>query len=315
MKVHRIELPTPLPVGPVNAYLIDGDPLTLVDVGPKTSDVQAMLESAVGSAGYRIEDIRRVILTHGHVDHFGNAMWVVERSGAQIFANPADGPKFAGERWVAENLGKHFTLAGMPPTFLNAFIDRMRAIRALVDPITTFQPLQDGDSVAVGSESLRVLHCPGHSIGHICLFHQEGTLIAGDLLLEGISPNPIVEFSQDGRRIPTLPQYLHSLRRVLLLNCELAYPGHGGPMTNPGARIRELINLHDQRKEEIFGRLGFESKTLFALAQELYQNLDEINMMLAVSEVVGHLDLLLEESRVTATRRGPAIFFRARSAR
>ncbi|MGH2398815.1 MAG: hypothetical protein ACRDF6_03140, partial [bacterium] len=73
--------------------------------------------------------------------------------------------------------------------------------------------------------------------------------------------------------------------------------------------------LHEQRKEEILGRLGPEAKTLFDLAQELYQNLDEINMMLAVSEVVGHLDLLLEENRVTATRRGPTLTFRARSPR
>jgi len=133
MKVHRIELPTPFPVGPVNAYLIEGDPLTLVDAGPKTPEVQAALEAGIGATGRRIEDIRRVILTHGHVDHFGNAMWVTGRSGAELFAHPADGPKFAGERWVAENLGKHFTLAGMPPTFLDAFIDRMRAIRALVE--------------------------------------------------------------------------------------------------------------------------------------------------------------------------------------
>lgn len=315
MKVHRIELPTPFPVGPVNAYLIEGEPLTLVDAGPKTPEVQAALEAGVGAAGHRIEDIRRLILTHGHVDHFGNAVWVRERSGAELFAHPADRPKFAGERWVVEHLGKHFTLAGMPPTFLDAFTQRMRAIRALVDPITAYHPLQDGDSVAIGAESLRVLHCPGHSLGHICLFHQEGALIAGDLLLEGISPNPIVEFSQDGKRIPTLPQYLQSLRRVLLLNCELAYPGHGGPMMNPGARIRELISLHEQRKEEILRRLGPAPRTLFALAQELYQNLDEINMMLAVSEVVGHIDLLMEENRVVATRRGPTLMFRAKSPR
>lgn len=316
MNVHRIELPTPFPVGPVNAYLLEGDPLTLVDAGPKTPEVQAALEAGISAAGHRIEDIRRLVLTHGHVDHFGNAQWVVERSGAQLFAHPADGPKFAGERWVVEHIGRHFVLAGMPPTFLDAFIARMRAIRNLVDPIREFRPLQDGDSVAMGADdSVRVLHCPGHSLGHLCLFHQEGTLIAGDLLLEGISPNPIVEFSPDGKRIPTLPQYLQSLRRVLLLNCEQAFPGHGTPITNPGARIRELIALHEQRKEEILRRLGSESKTLFTLAQELYQNLDEINMMLAVSEVVGHLDLLIEENRVSTARRGQALTFRARSSR
>jgi len=312
MQLHRIELPTPFPVGPVNAYLLPGDPLTLVDTGPKTPQAQAALEAGVAAAGHRLEEIRRVILTHGHSDHFGNAGWVRERSGAEIYGHPADRPKFAGERWVIEHLRAHFALAGLPPTFLDAFTERMRALRHLFDPVTDLHPLQDGDTVPAGADRLRVLHCPGHSLGHICLFHQDGVLLAGDLLLAAVSPNPIVEFAPDGTRIPTLPQYLHSLRRVLLLNCERAYPGHGAPLANPSARIRELIGHHEQRKEEIHRRLGRGPRTLVALAQELYQNLDEINLMLALSEVVGHLDLLVEEKRVTVTRRGSTLVFRAR---
>ena len=312
MRAHRIELPTPFAVGPVNAYLLEGEPLTLVDTGPKTPDAQTALEDGLARAGASLADIRRIILTHGHSDHFGNAMWVREHSGAQIFAHSADGPKFAGDRWVIEHLHRHFILAGLPETFLVSFRERMRAMRHLFDPITEFHPLQDGDTVAMDDDRLRVLHCPGHSLGHICLFHLDGVLIAGDLLLAGVSPNPVVEFTQEGRRIATLPQYLHSLRRVLLLNCEVAHPGHGGTMGNPGARIRELIGHHEQRKEEIYRHLGREPKTLVALAQELYQDLDEINMMLALSEVIGHLDLLAEEKRVSAAGRGSAVVFRAK---
>lgn len=312
MRVHRIELPTPLPVGPVNAYLLEGEPLTLVDAGPKTPEAQAALLDGLALAGHRVEDVRRLILTHGHVDHFGNATWVQERSGAEIAAHPADRPKFAGERWVAEHLRTHFTRAGLPDSFLETFTERMRALRHLFDPVPEFRPLQDGDSVALDGDALRVLHCPGHSLGHICLFHQQGTLIAGDLLLEEISPNPIVEFGKDGRRIPTLPQYLQSLRRVLLLNCELAYPGHGGAIANPNARVRELISHHEERKEAIHRSLGRRPKTLLALTRELYQNLDEINLMLALSEVVGHLDLLLEEKRASTARRGSTVLYRAK---
>lgn len=315
MQVHRIELPTPFPVGPVNAYLLEGDPLTLVDAGPKTPEAQAALLDGIARAGHRVEDVRRLILTHGHSDHFGNAMWVRERSGAELFAHPADRPKFAGERWVVDHLRAHFRLAGLPDSFLEIVTERLRALRHLFDPVPEFQPLQDGDSVALDGEQLRVLHCPGHSLGHICLFHQSGVLIAGDLLLEEISPNPLVEFTKDGRRIPTLPQYLHSLRRVLVLNCERAYPGHGSAMTNPNARIRELVSHHEERKEAIHGHLGRQPKTLLALTREIYQNLDEINLMLALSEVVGHLDLLLEDNRASATRRGSTMVYRVKSPR
>lgn len=312
MQVHRIELPTPFPVGPVNAYLLEGSPLTLVDTGPKTEAAQEALAAGIEQAGHRIEDIRRVVLTHGHSDHFGNAQWVAGRSGAQVFAHPLDRPKFAGERWVIDHLRTHFLAAGLPESFLQTFTERMRAMRHLFDAIPEFQALNDGDGLDLDGSRLRILHCPGHSLGHICLYHEDGILVAGDLLLEEISPNPIVEFDQRGDRIPTLPQYLHSLRRVLLLNCDVAHPGHGGPIANPSARIRELITHHEQRKETIHGRLGRQGKTLLQLSQELYQNLDELNLMLALSEVIGHLDLLMEEKRAAVTRRGRTLLFRAK---
>lgn len=312
MQVHRIEVPTPFPVGPVNTFLLAGDPLTLVDAGPKTPDTQAALERGISAAGYRVEDIRRIILTHGHTDHFGNAGWVRQRSQAEIFGHESDKPKFTGQRWFVDHIKTFFAQAGLPDAFLPTFVERLRSIRALFDPLSHVTWLADGATISVDGEPLRVLHCPGHSIGHICLYHQDGILLAGDLLLEEVSPNPIVEFTRDGKRIATLPQYLQSLRRVLLLNCAVAYPGHGPPMHNPGARIRELIAHHEQRKEEIAARIGTKPKTLAALCQEIYQKLDEMNLMLALSEVVGHLDLLIEEKRVTVTRRKGLLLYKAK---
>lgn len=312
MKLHRIEIPTSFPVGPVNAYLLAEDPLTLVDTGPKSPECQAALDAGVAAAGHRLDEIRRIIITHGHTDHFGNAAWVQQRSGAEVFAHDADGHKLAGERWYVDQLKTFFTEAGLPESFLQDFTQMLQGYRRFFDPLPAFTRLRDGDTVPLGGQRLRVLHCPGHSQGHICLYHDDGILIAGDLLLEEVSPNPIVEFAPDGRRVPTLPQYLHSLRRVLLLTCDVAYPGHGAPITNPGARIRELIAHHEQRKESIRERVGTTPKTLLALVHELYPNLDQINVMLGLSEVIGHLDLLVEEKRVTVSRRRGQMFYRGK---
>lgn len=312
MQVHRIELPTPFPVGPVNAYLLTGAPLTLVDAGPKTPEAQAALDAGIAASGCRVEDVRRIILTHGHTDHFGNAAAVQARSGAAIYGHPADAAKFAGGRWIVEHIKPFFSQAGLPDAFLEAFTDRLRGFRYLFDPLVKVGALNDGDTVGLDGDRLRVLYCPGHSIGHICLYHEDGSLIAGDLLLEEVSPNPVVEFGPTGERIPTLPQYLHSLRRVLLLNCDIAYPGHGEPITNPSARARELMTHHEQRKEQIFERLGKTPKTLLALCQEIYRNLDEVNVMLALSEVIGHLDLLIEEKRVAVSRRKGQLYYRTK---
>lgn len=309
MHVHRIEIPTPFPVGPVNAYLLDGDPLTLVDAGPKGPASQDSIVSALAAAGHGIADLRRIVITHGHTDHFGHAESLRQQSGADVFAHETERPKLAGDRWVADHLVKFFREAGMPESFFAAFTQMVNAYRAFFDPLSTFSPLADGDTLTLGNERLRVLHTPGHSQGHLCLYHDDGILIAGDLLLEEVSPNPIVEFSPDGRRQTTLPHYLHSLRRVLLLNCDLAYPGHGDPITNPSSRIRELIAHHEQRKEEIATRLGKAPKSLVDLTQDLYQGLDDLNLMLALSEVIGHLDLLAEEKRVaSSTKRGVLMY-------
>lgn len=312
MQIQRIEIPTPLPVGPVNAYFLPGDPPTLIDTGPKTEETRAALEAGLGAAGFRVDEIRRIILTHGHTDHFGSAASIQEQSGAEVFGHDADRPKFNGERWLVGHLGKFFTEAGLPSAFLQSFLDTLRGYRELFDPLPHITALQDGDQVSMGNGRLRVLHCPGHSQGHVCLYHEDGALIAGDLILETISPNPVVEFSVEGKRIPTLPQYLQSLRRVLLLNCEVAYPGHGAPIANPGGRIRELIAHHDQRKEQVRALLGPTAKTLHELTQEFYHELDHINTMLALSEIVGHLDLLIEEKRASVQRRGRTLLYKAK---
>lgn len=309
MQLHRIELPTPFPVGPVNTYLLLGDPLTLVDTGPKTDEARSALEAGLAAAGVRLTDIRRLIITHGHTDHFGLAEAVRQASGAEVLAHQSDWPKLTGKRWVATHLKRFFTQAGLPQTFLRTFSQAVDAYRRYFDPLGAMSPLHDGDSLVIDGTQWRVLHCPGHSLGHICLYQDEGILLAGDLLLSEVSPNPIVEFTPKGQRIPTLPQYLQSLRRILLLNCALAHPGHGGPIASPSARIRELIAHHDQRKEDIRARLG-KPKTLLAICQEIYQDLDQLNTLLALSEVVGHLDLLIEEHRVKVSRSGTRLLYR-----
>ncbi len=84
--IHRLAIPTPFRVGPVNCYLIEDDPLTLVDVGPNSAESLVALEAALAEHGRRIEDLDRVVITHQHTDHLGLVGIVADRSGAEVCA-------------------------------------------------------------------------------------------------------------------------------------------------------------------------------------------------------------------------------------
>ncbi len=302
MRIIPLLLPTPYPVGPVNAYLLPGPPVTLVDCGPKTDEARAALEGGLAAAGARLGDIQRLIITHGHIDHFGLAATVVEASGAQICAHPAEVPKMTADRAFMEPLRALIAEAGFEPAIGDTVIDAMRTFRRQLDKITPTRLVNDGDRIEIEGGVLEVLHTPGHAQGHICL-RWDDALIAGDLLLEEISPNPIIEFDGEGRRLRTLPAYLRSLRRVAALAPAIAYPGHGDPITAPVARVREILDHHDARKNRLAGMLAGRSWTLRGLAEDWYPNIDLFNLFLVLSEIVGHLDLLEEEGRVITDRR------------
>lgn len=308
MRIVSLTLPTPFPVGPVNAYLLPGPPVTLVDCGPKTDEALAALEAGLRTAGTRLEAIERLVLTHGHLDHFGLAATVAAASGARIFAHAAEVPKLTGDRSFVGPARALIADAGFPPDVADRWLEVMRGYRRQLDRIAPTDLLGDGDRLALADGTLEVLHTPGHAQGHLCLWDGH-VLIAGDLLLEEISPNPLVEFDAAGRRLRTLPAYLRSLRRVAALNPSVAYPGHGDPLPAPAARALEIIRHHEARKEALAALLAGRRWTVRELIAAWFPTLDPRNLYLAISEVAGHLDLLDEEGRLAVERQGDVSYY------
>lgn len=311
MRIVPLWLPTPYPVGPVNVYMLPGPPLTLVDCGPKTPEARSALEDGLIRAGTRIEAVERIVLTHGHVDHFGLAATVARRSGAVVIAHEADVPKLAVDRWFLEPLRAWIAEAGFPPAVVEGLVADLRRYRQQLDPIRPTQVVRDGDRLLLADGALEVVHTPGHSQGHICLWDGD-RLISGDMLLDEISPNPLVEFDCEGRRVPTLPALVRSLRRAAALEPAVAYPGHGDPLLLPARRALEVIRHHARRKEDLAGRLTGPPQTLRALVEAWFPKLDQFNLVLGLSEVMGHLDLLANEGRLVVMRRGGVVYYRLR---
>ncbi len=303
--IERIGVPTPFTVGPVNAYLIRDDPVTLVDCGPLTPEAWDALLRGLRRAGVPPGRIERLVLTHPHHDHAGLARRVREASGCPVLAHPVDRERLldAPGAWeaIAGFLVEVCRRAGVPPGLREALEQTMEGLRQYTEPLDGVEPLGEGDVLEGAGGPWQVLHTPGHARGALCLWHpSSGTLVSGDTLIPHISSNAILEPGADRFREHTLPQYLAALGRIRALGSRRVLPGHGDPMGPPDALIDERLAFHRARCREILSRVegGAGPVKPWDIARELFRGADPGYVFLAVSEVVGHLDLLARQGLV-----------------
>lgn len=303
--IARIELPTPYAVGPVNVYVVRGRRSTLIDVGPNTDAGEAALLAGLQALDLAPTDIEQVIITHAHVDHHGGLQRFLQHNpDAKVAAHGAAAPYFGGRRERRLRFYERvLTEAGMPTPLVRASLDGLAQLAALEPDAAVDTWLQDGDLLTVGDGIWRVLHTPGHSGSQVCLYHEaSGTMFTADHVLPDVSPNAIIEPPpRDGVGRPrTLVQYMDALRRVAALPIQLALPGHGQPFVDVQALVRRRIHMHEERLQHILQRLRERPATVFELAQAMFAPGDGEQLILAVSEVQGHLDVL--EAREQAFR-------------
>lgn len=296
--IARLELPTPYPVGPVNAYVVFGRCLTLIDTGPNTDEGEAALLDGLQALGVAPEKVQQVVITHPHVDHHGGLdRFLRHNPRARVLAHMGAAPFFGGSpeprlgfyrQWLRE--------AGLPAPLIPAVLEGLRRLGELEPKAKPQRWLQDGDLIVMGDGTWRVLHTPGHSGSQICLYHESSrVMFTADHILPQVSSNAIVEPAPGpgAGRPRTLVQYLDALRRVAALPIELALPGHGPPFADVQALVHERLAMHAQRLEQLLGRLATGPATVFELARVLFPHADHgQQLVLALSEVQGHLDVL-----------------------
>ncbi|MGD8491402.1 MAG: MBL fold metallo-hydrolase [Anaerolineae bacterium] len=318
MTPYAITIPTPFPVGPVNVYLLPGPEPALIDTGPSTAKAWDALEAGLSTQGLAVAGIRQVVLTHAHPDHYGLAARVVAASGARVHAHALaastlTSPGARSDAWEAF-YGRVLAEAGVPPQVVDGMGQAFQAALPFRQPVALDVALQDGDRLSLGGKPWQVLHTPGHAQEHICLYQPDsGQLLSGDHLLRDISSNPILEPPLPGETVRprSLVQYLASLERIAALEVTTAWPGHGAPITHHRQLITQRLDLHRRRAERIATLLESGPQTAFQIATTLFPGQRGMNSFLAVSEVIGHLDLLVAEGRVRSRRSRVGIVFEA----
>lgn len=335
-QVHQITLPLPaqwLPHDHVHVYLIEADPLTLVDTGVRSEASQAVLEAALDGLGLACTDLERVIVTHAHRDHMG-LLETLRRGGADVecLAHEQDADRIedfvrdSGDRFDQETA--IFSEHGVPDELLGAMeSDRLSDLdraRDEAEDTRVDRRLRDGDRVEFKDFALQVRHSPGHTQGHILLEDlDEQILFTGDQVMAHAIPSTETfytsEYPSPGDRLGRRPRFKglsamrRSLRQLRGRSFKTLLPGYGGVIRRPDRAIRETLLFYEVRIQRIerglrhLAAMG-QGVTAFDLWKSLYpDNESESQRRAHLLTLIGALDCLEEDGDVFFERRDDGV--------
>ncbi|MEX0993752.1 MAG: MBL fold metallo-hydrolase [Solirubrobacterales bacterium] len=321
--INMLRIPTPFAVGRVNTYLIEDEPLTLVDSGPNSGRALDELQHQLAERGRSLADIELVVLTHQHIDHLGLVDIIVSHSGADVAAIDKlvrFAEHFAEDAQRDDDFAQAVMLRnGISEETVTALATVSQAFRAWGSKAHVTRPLHDGEKLTLRDRSFEVLYRPGHSPSDTIFWdEQRRILIAADHLIKHISSNPLISRPLDpdapndaAHRPQALVTYIESLRQTRELPAEIVLSGHGEPITDHRKLIDERLEFHAKRAEKIYRLIAEQPQTGHELAQGLFGDIAVTQAYLTLSEVLGHVDLLLNEGRVREAEQDGVVRFEA----
>jgi glyoxylase-like metal-dependent hydrolase (beta-lactamase superfamily II) len=320
--IFRVPLPIPFiqAGGPVNAYIIEEESgLLLFDPGLGTVRSQAALAEGLALTGHRFNEVNRIILSHGHIDHFGAAAWVLEQTGRTIpiYIHGADAGKVlqSGADWpvLLTRNGSYLSRLGLPLRLLEEMVANVGRDADLGTRLPDIRPLLSGDTFRCRHVTLEVHHMPGHTPGLCCLYEREHRLLfSADHLLEHVSPNPLIELGPRGEppSFKPLVSYFESLDRVRALEVDLVLPGHAAPFSGYLEVIDSLSAFYERRQAKLLQALKRGPLTVYEATRELFPPTSTFEFFLMISETLGNLELLEHKGEIKREMDGEFIRFR-----
>lgn len=313
-----LRLQLPFRLNHVNLWLIKDDAgWAVIDTGLGNEATQGIWgQIIVNQLG---APLTRVIVTHYHPDHMGNAGWLTRTYGVPFHAPLTEWSygKMLSLMPGADyqpTISAYYARFGLSEPEVKAMEDYGNHYARHVSPLPhTLNRLMHGDTLTLGSSRWQVMTFGGHAPEHACFYNAaDNIFIAGDQVLPFISPNISVSFFEP--EADPLSHYyasLKTLREQLPAQC-LVLPCHGLPFRNLHVRLDELARHHDERLEQVRQLCATAPQSAAMLMRSLFpQELDRHQIMFAIGEAAAHANHLVVKGQLKKEERAGVLYYAA----
>lgn len=312
--IYQVRLPLPFALNHVNCYLLrDKDGWTMLDSGLDRPEIRAAWEEAFTDLEIEPQQIRQVVLTHMHPDHYGLSGYFQAITGAPVYLSPRESvlaqQVWVENAWQLESTAEYWRMGGIPQHVRGIISAQTERLRQMTMPhphhVTLLEP---GSTIEMGNRLFQAILAPGHSDGQLIFYDPVGRLmLCGDQVLKTITPNiglwPSTEANPLGR-------YLESLRKLAEYEVDLALPGHGSLITQWQQRLADL-KQHHMNRLEVMRRAIEGGSTALEVARHVFDfaTLSEHEVRFALAETLAHLEYLSAQGRVRVVENGVRKYF------
>lgn len=305
----QLKVPIPNnPLGWVLPYLIEGsDGWTLVDSGWNVPEAWEALEQQLRDAGVPWDQLKTLLVTHVHPDHYGLAGRVKEMSGAKVIIHQRERDlirsRYRDPSQLLATMGDWLRTHGVPEANIADLKESAMPVRAYVDPVEPDEVVWGGERMTMGRFEFEIWWTPGHSPGHICLLERgKQFILTGDHVLPTITPNVSLHPQQQGN---PLGDYIASLERLEDLDVKTVLPAHEYTFNDLNGRLRGIELHHKERLQEMLDVIGRSPRTGYYVASKVkwatgdFSTFSSWMQRAALGETLAHVDYLVLEGELT----------------
>lgn len=302
-----VRIPLPIRLNHVNVYLFEEqDGWTIFDTGMNDDRCRETWEGVFADV-IRGRPIKRLIVSHFHLDHVGLAGWIFERYQPAFYMSQSEyllSRLFQSERKETTARNERFLIkAGLPePTSRSVSIGRSSRVNLQTPVPGSFNRLRPGDTIDIGERKWLIMAGGGHAVEQIMLYCAKDKLfIAADQVLAEISPNVSV-----GALSPTddpLGDFLRSLGQIKaqVANDALVLPGHRRPFYGLHARLAELQQHHESRCQSVLDACRTDAMTAYDLVPIVFERSIPTDVIgAAIGETIAHTNYLLNQKKLSS---------------